>query len=106
MDQGQRLTLHEVLKNILGEPNGFRAFFQPPPSFVLSYPCIVYKLDDIRTDHADNAPYNHQVRYQVTVIDRNPDSEIPGKVAKLPKCGFDRAFTADGLNHFVFNLFF
>jgi hypothetical protein len=45
-------------------------------------------------------------RYQVTVVDRNPDSDLPDQVQNLPLCQFSRFFTADNLNHFVFNLFF
>jgi len=42
----------------------------------------------------------------VTVIDRNPDSDLPGKVAELPMCTFNRFFTADNLNHDVYTIFF
>jgi hypothetical protein len=72
----------------------------------MSYPCIVYERDDIDTKFADNRPYSHKKRYQVTVIDPNPDSEIPDRVAELPLCSFSRAFKADNLNHDIFNLFF
>lgn len=46
------------------------------------------------------------MRYTVTIIDRNPDSAIPNKVAELPLCSFNRFYTADNLNHFVYNLYF
>jgi len=72
----------------------------------MSYPCIVYKRDYAATDHADNAPYKRAKRYMVTVIDHNPDSLIPDKVAELPTCAFDRFYTADKLNHDVFKIFF
>jgi hypothetical protein len=42
----------------------------------------------------------------VTVIDRNPDSEIPDKVAALPMTLFNRWFAADNLHHDVFNVYF
>ncbi len=48
----------------------------------------------------------HTKRYQVTVIDRNPDTELPDKVVELPMSEFSRAFMADNLNHYVINLFF
>jgi hypothetical protein len=40
------------------------------------------------------------------VIDPDPDSPIVDAVAELPLCTYDRFFTADNLNHDVFNLFF
>jgi len=81
-------------------------YFQPPTNSQIDYPCIVYRLDDHRADYADNGKYDSHKRYQVTVIDRNPDSELPDRVFELPTCQFDRFFTAEGLNHWVYNLFF
>lgn len=72
----------------------------------MQYPAIVYKRDRMDTEFANNKPYKHKKRYQVTVIDRKPDSTIHEKVAELPMCTYDRFYTADNLNHDVFNLFF
>lgn len=99
----QRLDLHSILLGLLGSPN---VYFQPPPSYKLEYPCIIYKRDRIDIAHADNKPYKNKRRYQLTVIDANPDSDIPEKVAALPMCSYDRFYTADNLNHDVYNLFF
>lgn len=82
-----------------------KVYFQPPPSVVMEYPCIVYERDDVRTEFADNKPRRTTIRYQIKVIDRDPDSDIPAKVAALPMCSFERFFTADHLNHDVYNLF-
>jgi hypothetical protein len=98
-----RLELQSILEALLGSGN---VYFQPPPSLTMQYPCIVYKRDDARTDFAGNQPYSYTKRYQITVIDRHPDSVIPDKVAALPMCLFDRFFAANNLNHDVFNLYF
>lgn len=98
-----RLQLQSLLEEILGTD---KVYFQPPTNVELSYPCIVYKRDFQSVQFGDNAPYRRTKRYQVTVIDRSPDSTIPDKVAALPMCLFNRFYTADGLNHDVFNLFF
>ena len=99
----QRPELQTIFEQLLGSRN---VYFQPPSSVQLSYPCIIYVRNDIRTEFADNTPYGHATRYLVTVIDRDPDSDIPARLKMLPKCIFDRFFTADNLNHDVFNLFF
>lgn len=99
----QRTSLQALLKTILGSNN---VYFQPPPSIQMQYPAIVYRRDDDDLTHAGNKPYNRRIRYQVTVIDSNPDSLIPEKIALLPLCSYDRFYTADKLNHDVFNLFF
>lgn len=99
-----RQQLHDILKGIVGSGN--KVYFQPPASIQMTYPCIVYKRDALNTKHADNKPYSQTKRYQVTVIDRTPDSDIPDKVAALPLCMFDRHFAADDLNHDVYTLYF
>lgn len=96
-----RSDLHTLLKTITTN-----VYFQPPPTVQMEYPCIVYQRSQIKTDFADNLPYNRTKRYQITVIDRDPDSEIPDQVSDLPLCFFDRAFAAEQLNHDVFSLFF
>lgn len=99
----QRLELQTLLVTLLGSNN---VYFQPPPTVKMQYPCIVYHRDSLDTIFADNKPYKTDKRYQVTVIDANPDSDIPDKVAALPQCTYDRFYTADNLNHDVYNLFF
>ena len=99
----RRYDLQSLLEAVLGSSN---VYFQPPPNVNLQYPCIVYSRDNADTKFANDRPYNFTQRYQVTVIDRNPDSVIPSKVAVLPQCSFSRFFTADNLNHDVFNLYF
>lgn len=100
---GQRLDLQTLLESILGSEN---VYFQPPPNFEMSYPCIVYNRSDIRAKHGDNFPYKRDKQYSITVIDANPDSEIPDQIAALPQCAFDRHFTSENLNHDVFNILF
>lgn len=101
--QSKRLELQALLIELLGSGN---VYFQPPSNVQMQYPCIVYNRDSTSTDFANNHPYRNKKRYQVTVIDRDPDSDVPDKVEALPLCSFNRSFTADNLNHDVFNLFF
>jgi len=98
-----RVELQALLEDVLGSD---KVYFQPPNGMAIQYPCIVYQRDLSETRFADNKPYLNELRYQVTVIDRNPDSDIHMRVAQLPKCLRIRFFTADNLNHDVFNLFF
>ena len=98
-----RLDLQALLVTILGSDN---VYFQPPPTLKLEYPCIIYKRDQVRTRFANNLPYKRKKRYQITVVDQNPDSDIPDRVGELPMCSHDRFYTADNLNHDVYTLFF
>lgn len=72
----------------------------------MEYDCIRYERSRIDPRFADNQPYSLHDRYQVTVIYRNPDSDLPKQIAQLPMCTHDRYYTADNLNHDVFNLYF
>jgi hypothetical protein len=98
---GQRLQLHQLLEALVDN-----VYFQPPTNIKLEYPCIVYHRGFADTHFADDHPYSHTKRYMITVIDPDPDSEIPDKVAALPMSLFNRFYTADDLNHDVYNVYF
>jgi hypothetical protein len=99
----KRSQLQSSLETILGSRN---VYFQPPTNVIMQYPCIVYSRTAADIRFANNMNYCYTKKYQVTVIDRDPSSGIPDKVANLPLCTFEQFFTADGLNHDVFSLFF
>lgn len=100
---GNRLELHELLCNILGSRN---VYYQPPASIQMKYPAIVYSRDNVSNRYGDNISYMQSVSYQVTVIDKDPDSMIVSDISKLPYCRFNRHFTSDNLNHDVFTLYY
>ena len=101
--QSRRLELHALLKGISGVAN---AYFQPPTSDEIVYPCIVYERSDVDKVFANNNPYRQVRRYQLTVIDTDPDSLIPDLVSNLPLCSHERNYTADNLHHYIFNLYY
>lgn len=98
---GARTDLQMVLEGITTN-----VYFQPPPNVMMSYPCIVYTRSNGDTIFADNMPYSIETRYTITVIDKNPDSEIPPKIAALCKCIYDRHYISENLNHDVFSIYF
>lgn len=98
---GRRQQLHLVLKTCADN-----VYFQAPATVTMDYPCIVYSRDNADTTFANNVPYQNVKRYQVTVIDRDPDSVIPDKVAALPMTTFGRHFEKDGLNHDVYEMYY
>lgn len=99
-----RPQLHQLLKSLVGEDG--KVYFQPPEDISMSYPCIVYEREYLNTQFADDQPYRQTKRYQVTIIDRDPDSPIPDKVAALPMSTFKRFFAREDLNHDIYSLFF
>lgn len=98
-----RLTLHEELCEILGSSN---CYFSPPS--VLNYPCIKYEREPPSIDYADNVRYFNRQPWMVTIIDANPESEIPSKLEEHFNryCSKDREYPSDGLRHFVYRLYY
>lgn len=99
----RRPNLQTLLENVLGSHN---VYFQPPPTVQIKYPAIIYSREDIDNTYADNAVYFNKIGYQLTVVDRNPDSKIVDKVSKLPMCRFNRHYTSNNLNHDVFTIYY
>ena len=98
-----RVDLQNVLEELLGSRN---VYYQPPESLKMNYPAIVYARKTIDNSYANNSVYKQNYAYEITVIDKNPDSEIVNKISKLPTCRFDRHFKSDNLNHDVFTLYY
>lgn len=99
----KRTELQSLLESILGSRN---VYFQPPESVKMNYPAIVYELDAIKTSSADSGVYLSNRRYSLTLIDKNPDTELIDELLKLQFCSFDRHFKSENLNHYVFSLYF
>lgn len=100
-----RTELHALLV-VVSELPEKQIYFQPPANVQMKYPCIVYERDRKSTQFADDNPWRIDTRYQLTVIDRNPDSPILDRIDRLQKCLFDRHFAVDNLNHDVYNIYF
>lgn len=98
-----RLYLDGILREI---PGVKKVYFTPPNSTKLVYPCILYSLDGMNNVHADNKNYRVNKRYLITVIDTDPDSEIPDVISELPYCSLSRPpYVSDGLYHFIFEIY-
>ena len=99
----RRPELHTKLCELLGSSH---VYFQPPETVRLSYPCIIYNLDFINVKRADDVGYLGRKRYAITVISRDPDYSIVEELAMWPLCTFNRFFTVDNLNHWIFELYY
>lgn len=95
--------IQTLFETLLGSRN---VYFRPPPSVRMSYPAIRYDIDDINGLRADDTLYARFNSYTVTLIDPNIKSEFVDKLIALPYCTFIRWYANDGLNHFVFKLFY
>ena len=97
-----RLELHALLKAILPD-----VYYQPPESLKLKYPCIVYSLNRIDPQYADNDVYSKARSYQIILIHKNPDNTEVDAIADLPRCRMDRApYVSNNLYHYPFTIYF
>lgn len=97
-----RLELHQFLCDILGSN---QVYFQPPATIQMNYPAIVYSLNGHSKRVADNRVFFSTKGYGITVIDKDPESEIADRLMEDVRFSFDRHYRADNLNHFTFTTY-
>lgn len=99
-----RMDLHKELLALFS-PN--KVYYSPPESLKLTYPCIVYFRDYIKTDKADNMNYERYNRYQLTVIGREEDNPVVDQILdKYVGASYDRRFVTENLYHDVISLYY
>lgn len=98
-----RTDLREILYSIAGKDN---VYYQPPSNTRMTYPCIRYKRSKIQNDYADNKVYIQHYRYEITVMDKNPDSKIADAVSKIPRCQYINEYVVENIHHTIFQIFY
>lgn len=100
----RRLELHEKLIALLGSS---RAYFQPPESLKLEYPCVVYELSDVSTKKANDKLYLHKKRYDLLYITKAADDVTYDKILhNFELVTFDRYYRSDNLHHYAITLYY
>lgn len=95
--------LQLLLEEVLGSEN---VYFQAPPDVYMKYPAIRYGISDIYNRYADGKKYKRNTRYDLTLIDYDPEPDTINKLLELPYCEFDRHYVTNNLNHFTFTLYY
>lgn len=98
-----RESLQRKLEDILGSR---QVYYSPPESIKMSYPAIVYNLNKIDADHADDLKYKKNRQYTVTLMDYDPESGIAEAILDLPYCSMKTTYAKDNLQHFIFTLYY
>jgi len=99
---GTRLQLQTKLKTITTN-----VYFQPPETIKLTYPCIIYMRKPSRLQHADDRIYNKRNRYEIMLIDKNPDTVLPDTILNsFTNISNDTFYSAGNLHHYVFTLYY
>lgn len=108
--QERRLLLQAELEAYFDDDDrvstpGDHVSFQPDEKSEIKYPHIVYSRDPAYKFYADNIRFLHRDKYQMTYIDRKPDSLVFDELEKRPYCSHTASFVEDGLHHDVFDLY-
>lgn len=100
---GNRISLQQKLESILGTRN---VYYNPPENLAMKYPAIRYRLVGSSNAKANDSNYIKHRKYELTLIDYDADSQYVDLLEELPYCELNSPYTADGLYHFKFTLFF
>lgn len=99
-----RISFRDRLEEVVGE--GIKLYFQPPEGLKLTFPCIVYEMANVEIKKADNSPYIGHKRYTVTVIDKNPDSDIYMNILNgFEHAKYSNTFKSDNFYHYVISIY-
>lgn len=98
-----RVELDRILRKTLGSSN---VYFDPPESFKLKYPCIIYSLGGHSETFADNAQYYGMKRYSLLYVTQNADDPMAETLDELQYCRLTRPYTSDGLFHYAYEIYF
>lgn len=100
---GNRLDLQTLFEELLGSRN---VYYDPPESLKMQYDAIRYSRSKIENTFASDTVYKQDDRYEVIAIYKDPDSELPRKISKLPRCTPDGHYVVDNLHHDRFTLYY
>lgn len=95
-----RMDLDKTFRSLC--PN---VYFQTPESMKLKYPCIIYTMNTIKTQKADNRSYTMNVAYSVRYVTRDPDDPVIFQIAELPYCSMGNHYVKDNLHHYPYTIY-
>lgn len=97
-----RIELHKELE----EAFGCKAYYQPPESLKLTYPCIVYAIERFETRKANNANYLINERYKVSYLHKDVDDSTVKSVLRIfNKMSHAQHYKTNGVYNDVYYLY-
>lgn len=97
----------EIFHERLTEDIGYAVYFRPPTGFRIDrYPCIVYDISDTDIAYADNSMYVPFIKYEVTLLTRDPEDEAFEKLLRIPHSRLLNSRKVAGLNEYTFYIYY
>lgn len=82
-------------------------YIDPPENKRMKYPCVRVRLNTGRTRYADNKPHIFTPSWEIIYIGYEPDEEMVNNIMfAFSRISYTRHYTADGLHHNSFILYY
>lgn len=98
-EETKPVSLLKKLAEIIGSEE---VYYNPPSNIKMKYPACIVKLQSADSRYADSDPYLTAFRYQITLIQRVPDSAFIREITRIKRCKFIRSYNSDNLRHDVY----
>lgn len=103
----RRALFQSSLEKKMAETGEYAVYFRPPTGFrIEKYPCVVYDYSSSKFAYADNSFYIPYMKYEVTLLTRNPDDPGIEKLLEMPCSALFNSRTAAGINEFKFIIYY
>ena len=82
-------------------------YIDPPETLLMQYPCARVRMNAGRSRYADNKTHIFTPSWEIIWISHEPDDEMMLKIIyEFPMITSNRHYTADGLHHYAFILYY
>lgn len=96
--------LREIQINVLGYQH---TYFEPDENVHLKYDAVVYERTGFNVRRANNKGYSVRDQYQVLVISKDPETELPRAIQEeFELCSPGSFNVVDNLWHYPFTIYY
>lgn len=82
-------------------------YIDPPENIVMKYPCCRVRVQGGRARYSDNSTHIFTPSWELIYISYEPDDDFMMKIMMtFSRITFQRHYTADGLHHYSYTLYY
>ena len=82
-------------------------YIDPPENLIMKYPCARVRVQGGRARYSDNSTHIFTPSWEIIYISHAPDDEFMINIMRaFPMITFQRHYTADGLHHYTYTLYY
>lgn len=93
--------------NKLAEIGDSHIYIDPPENILMEYPCTRVRVQGGRARYSDNSTHIFTPSWELIHISYEPDDEFMINIMRaFSRITFQRHYTADGLHHYSYTLYY